>query len=69
MIDMNMLMRAISDEDRDSVQSMLDSMSDDDKRYMYGYMQGFTDALRMASDSEHDMTGFTIGSDSDRIAT
>lgn len=66
-VDMDAIINALVDEDRDAVQAMLETMDDADKTYMHGYLQGYTDAFRVINEAERDMTGFNNADVSDRI--
>lgn len=69
MIDIDKLISLLVDDDRKSVEAMLSTMNDGDRRYMLGYIEGFTDALQKVDEIERDMTGFHNRSDSDTISS
>ena len=64
---MHEFMSRLVDEDRESVEAMLGTMDDADRTYMFGYVNGFADAVRMANGLDGGMPGFHIGSDSDKM--
>lgn len=69
MVDMEAIMAAAIDEDRETLAMLLESLDDNGRAYMHGYLQGYADASKSISEGGLEIPGFNKAQDSDRMAT